>query len=106
QPILLLDQAGNKSMSRCYGNNKLHQNAFVSSKPTPNRENKCQSSTNNFPAVSINELNVDNDLSDTHEFLELYDFGVGNTLLDGLILVFFDGANMDKSYFEVDLTGQ
>ncbi|XP_071963521.1 uncharacterized protein [Antedon mediterranea] len=106
QSIILLNEANNKTVSRCYGKDKRHQNAFVTSKPSPNRDNKCKANTDIYPAIVINELNVDNAESDTHEYIELYDFGVGRTKLDGLMLVFFDGTNDDRSYFEVDLTGQ
>ena len=30
---------------------------------------------------------------DTAEFVELYDGGIGNTPLDGLVVVFFDGGD-------------
>ncbi|MBK8432229.1 MAG: hypothetical protein IPL28_13450 [Chloroflexi bacterium] len=39
------------------------------------------------------------------EFIELYDGGVGNTPLDGLVLVFYNGSN-DLSYLSFDLDGQ
>ena len=38
------------------------------------------------------------------EFVELYDGGVGNTALDGLVLVLFNGSD-DASYDAVDLDG-
>lgn len=55
--------------------------------------------------VVINEINIDPD-NVRKEFIELYDFGVGRTPLDGFSLVFFDGANQDRSYYEVDLSGE
>ena len=39
----------------------------------------------------INEVDADTPGSDTAEFVELYDGGVGNTPLDGLVVVFFNG---------------
>ena len=52
----------------------------------------------------INELDADTPGIDTAEFIELYDGGEGNTPLDGLVLVFFNGAN-DLTYRAVDLNG-
>ena len=51
----------------------------------------------------INEVNVDTPGTTSMDFVELYDGGKGNSPLDGLILVFFNGANQDRSYLEVDL---
>ena len=42
--------------------------------------------------------------TDAAEFVELYDGGVGNTPLDGLVVVFYNGAN-DLSYAAFDLDG-
>lgn len=47
--------------------------------------------------IVINELDSDTPGTDTLEFIELYDGGVGNTPLDGLVLVAYNGAN-DLSY--------
>ncbi len=54
--------------------------------------------------VVINEVDTDNPGDDMAEFIELYDGGVGNTPLDGLVLVFYNGAN-DLTYGSVDLDG-
>ncbi len=54
--------------------------------------------------VLINEVDVDSPSVDTAEFIELYDGGVGNTSLEGLALVFFDGSD-DESYLAIDLDG-
>jgi len=54
--------------------------------------------------ILINELDVDSPSTDTAEFIELYDGGVGNTALEGLVLVFFDGTD-DESYLAIDLDG-
>ena len=40
----------------------------------------------------INEVDADTPGNDAAEFVELYDGGVGNTSLDGLVLVFFNGG--------------
>ena len=54
--------------------------------------------------VIINELDSDTPGVDAAEFVELYDGGVGNTSLNGLVLVFFNGAT-DTSYRAIDLDG-
>ncbi|MBI1369372.1 MAG: hypothetical protein GC162_12055 [Planctomycetes bacterium] len=55
-------------------------------------------------AIVINELDSDTPGTDMAEFVELYDGGVGNTALDGLVLVFFNGST-DTSYAAFDLDG-
>lgn len=57
------------------------------------------------PAVIINEVDADTAGIDTAEFIELYDGGIGNTTLDGLVLVLFNGSD-DASYEAFDLDGQ
>eukprot|EP00118_Oscarella_pearsei_P002112 m.9566 g.9566 ORF g.9566 m.9566 type:complete len:1358 (+) comp21435_c0_seq2:23-4096(+) len=62
-----------------------------------------------FPDIVINELNADDPEVDTHEFLELYDGGKGNTPLDGYIVVLYNGNNdnpPDASYEIIDLAGK
>ena len=39
-----------------------------------------------------NEVDADNPSIDTQEFVELYDGGAGHTAVDGLVVVFFNGA--------------
>ncbi len=46
--------------------------------------------------IVINEVDADTAGSDALEFVELYDGGVGNALLDGLVVVFYNG-NGDTS---------
>ena len=41
--------------------------------------------------VIINEVDADTPGADAAEFVELYDGGVGNTPLDGLVVVFYNG---------------
>ena len=55
----------------------------------------------------INELDADTPGSDSAEFVELYDGGTGNTPLDGLVVVFFEGAtgSGNLSYAAFDLDG-
>ena len=54
--------------------------------------------------VVINELDFDTPGADAAEFIELYDGGAGNTPLDGLAVVLYNGAN-DTSYAAYDLDG-
>src|SRR5262249_12513480 len=55
--------------------------------------------------VIINEIDSDTPGVDDAEFIELYDGGVGNTSLNGLVLVLFDGSS-NTSYNAFDLTGR
>jgi DNA/RNA endonuclease G (NUC1)/methionine-rich copper-binding protein CopC len=55
--------------------------------------------------VIINEIDADTPGTDTAEFIELYDGGVGNTSLTGLVVVLFNGSS-DLSYLAVDLDGR
>ncbi len=54
--------------------------------------------------VLINEVDADQVQTDDAEFVELYDGGVGNTDLSGLVLVFFNGSD-DASYEAFGLDG-
>ncbi|MCO6511569.1 MAG: hypothetical protein J5I65_12325, partial [Aridibacter famidurans] len=42
--------------------------------------------------IVINEIDSDTPGTDAAEFVELYDGGTGNTALDGLVVVFFNGS--------------
>lgn len=55
--------------------------------------------------MRINEVDALTQSGDTREFIELFDGGDGNTALDGLAVVLFDGAT-DNSYQAIDLDGQ
>ncbi|NND01186.1 MAG: hypothetical protein HKN91_00225, partial [Acidimicrobiia bacterium] len=55
--------------------------------------------------IVINEVDADTEGTDSAEFVELYDGGTGNTSLDGLVLVFFNGSN-NQAYEAFDLDGQ
>ncbi|HKQ47705.1 MAG TPA: DUF5689 domain-containing protein [Phycisphaerae bacterium] len=57
------------------------------------------------PVLLINEIDSDTPSDDVAEFVELYDGGVGNTALDGYIVVFFNGSD-DLSYASFDLDGK
>ncbi len=56
-------------------------------------------------SVLINEVDADQTGTDSEEFIELYDGGIGNTSLDGYVLVLFNGSD-DASYGgAIDLDG-
>ena len=55
--------------------------------------------------VLINEVDADTPGSDTAEFIELYDGGDGETSLDGLVMVWWNGKT-DSAYRTIDLSGQ
>lgn len=72
---------------------------------SPNSENITASVTPvNDTVVLINELDADTTGSDTLEFLEIYDGGLGNTSLSGLVVVAYNG-NSDTVYNTFDLEG-
>ncbi|MBC8527068.1 MAG: lamin tail domain-containing protein, partial [Candidatus Cloacimonetes bacterium] len=52
--------------------------------------------------IIINEVDSDTPGTDVLEFIELYDGGVGNTPLDGYVVVLYNGSN-DLSYNAFDL---
>ncbi|MEK6222353.1 MAG: hypothetical protein N2D54_08895, partial [Chloroflexota bacterium] len=54
--------------------------------------------------VIINEVDADQVSTDSAEFIELYDGGVGNTDLSGLSLVLYNGSD-NLSYIAFDLDG-
>lgn len=55
--------------------------------------------------VVINEIDADQEGTDAAEFIELFDGGAGNTSLDGLVLVLYNG-NGDVAYDAIALDGQ
>ena len=71
---------------------------------TPGVENRVQGTVAQPVNVVINEVDADNPSTDANEFIELYDGGAGNTSLDGLVVVLYNGNN-DLSYNAIDLTG-
>ena len=57
-----------------------------------------------LPDIPINEVDADTPSTDTAEFIELYDGGIGNVALDGLSAVLYNGSD-DLSYtpaFDLD----
>ena len=75
--------------------------SYVNALPTPGAANTNATEQVN---IVINELDADTAGTDTAEFLELYDGGVGNSSLSGFIVVLYNGSN-DSSYNTIDLTG-
>ncbi|MEM7084672.1 MAG: T9SS type A sorting domain-containing protein [Bacteroidota bacterium] len=75
---------------------------YAQLEPTPGAANMAPAPV---AEVIINELDADTPGTDTMEFVELYDGGVGNTALDGKVLVFYNGSN-NLSYAAYDLDGQ
>lgn len=65
---------------------------------------QATATTDAAPSVNIliNEVDSDNPGNDAAEFIELYDGGVGNTDLTGLVVVLYNGSN-DLSYAAYDL---
>jgi predicted extracellular nuclease len=61
-------------------------------------------SSGGWADVLINELDADTQGTDTQEFLELFDGGVGNQSLNGYYLVAYNG-NGDQAYRVLDLGG-
>ena len=55
--------------------------------------------------IVINEVDADQTGIDATEFIELYDGGVGSTVLDGLVLVPFNGSDDLSSSPAYDLDG-
>ncbi len=68
--------------------------AYLQATPSPGAENTCPGPVT---SIVINEVDADQTGTDSEEFIELYDGGVGNTPLDGLVLVTYNGSN-DLSY--------
>jgi predicted extracellular nuclease len=80
---------------------------FTAGTPSPrNSSSPVQLCGSVGPAtgVVINEVDSDTPEADAAEFVELYDGGTGNTLLNGLVVVFYNGST-DTSYAAFDLDG-
>ncbi|EBA10599.1 ExeM/NucH family extracellular endonuclease [Roseobacter sp. CCS2] len=56
------------------------------------------------PTFVINEVDADQDGTDSAEFIEIYDGGIGNASLDGLTVVLYNG-NGDAAYDTISLDG-
>jgi hypothetical protein len=98
------------SIGRNTNKTPLNLLSFSLQSPTPGQSNGQPSSSCGaplLPLIVINEVNADNPGSDSAEFVELYDGGVGNTNLSGLIVVFFNGnVDNDTSYLTIGLEGK
>ncbi|MBV1928162.1 MAG: Ig-like domain-containing protein, partial [Gammaproteobacteria bacterium] len=55
--------------------------------------------------IRINEVDADTSGTDTLEFIELYDGGAGNTSLDGLVVVLYNGSDSQSYNSAFDLDG-
>ena len=95
-----LDISGDadKSWSRCRGWERFMQSSFTLGSATPKAFNNCPS-----PPIVVNEVNVAAN-GWANQFIELYDGGIGSQVLDGLVVVLYNGGN-DRSYLALDLTG-
>ncbi|MCK4391275.1 lamin tail domain-containing protein, partial [Candidatus Bipolaricaulota bacterium] len=107
QPQVNEDGAGDSethSNQRCPNGSGGARNTdtYIQATPTPGADNNCPPpvATN----IIINEVDCDTPSTDTLEFVELYDGGAGNTALDGLVVVFYNGGG-DVSYDAFDLDG-
>ena len=98
-PLILPANQVNTSMSRCRSWERLNAHAFTSGTPTPGRDNICS-----LPDFFINEVNVAVDGELTGQFIEIFDGGIGQQPLDGVVVVLYNGKN-SLSYNVVDLTG-
>jgi predicted extracellular nuclease len=56
------------------------------------------------PTFLINEVDADQGDTDAAEFIELYDWGAGNTSLNGVVVVLY-GGETDTAYAAYDLDG-
>ena len=74
---------------------------FIRYNANTSTNNPANQNTRN---IIINEIDADTPGSDIAEFIELYDGGTGNTELDYLAIVFFNGSN-DESYKCFSLDG-
>ncbi|KAI8484184.1 hypothetical protein Bbelb_381380 [Branchiostoma belcheri] len=89
-----------RAISRCGGGNSA---VYVSVRSTPMDVNFCS-----FPdnlTLIINEVNIDtNNSTGSQDFIELWDGGVGNTPLDGVV-VFLYGSHDGTVYKSFSLLG-
>ena len=92
-----------QSFSRCFSPACCNSDAFGVRPKTPGSLNDCPVLPGD---VVINEIHVD-DMSAGYpdQFIELFDGGRGNTSLQYLTLVFFNGQARDLAYFAIDLSG-
>jgi endonuclease/exonuclease/phosphatase family metal-dependent hydrolase len=106
EPQVNEDGAGDKdnhSNQRCPNGEGGARNTsgYIQAPASPAAENQCGGPSTD---LIINETDADTPGSDSLEFVELYDGGAGNSPLDGLVVVFFNG-NGDIAYNAFDLDG-
>ncbi|UII19281.1 T9SS type A sorting domain-containing protein [Fulvivirga ligni] len=106
EPQVNEDAAGDKdvhSLQRYTNGSGGERNTstYVAALPTPGAPNTNVTEPIN---LVINEIDADTPGSDQEEFIELYDGGVGNTPLDGFVVVLYNG-NGDAVYNAIDLSG-
>ncbi|XP_006821860.1 uncharacterized protein LOC102804140 [Saccoglossus kowalevskii] len=95
-----------ESFSRCLGNDPLKLSQFILSAATPGLGNICNGLPTHVtldplsPHIVINEIDIDAE----SQYIELYDGGSGNIILDRLILTLIDGFS-GNVYYSLDLTG-
>ena len=100
-----LGDKNNHSNQRCPNGEGGARNTdtYTQFTPTP-RATNCELPPPPPPSVLINEVDADTPSYDRLEFIELYDGGEGNTALNGLVVVLFNGKG-DVSYDAFDLDG-
>ena len=96
----------NHSNQRCPDGTggQLNTDTYSQFAPTPGGQNICEIVIPIADFMIINEVDADTPGDDVLEFIELYDGGVGNTVLDGLVVVLYNGSD-DLSYtpaFDLD----
>ncbi|XP_078694022.1 uncharacterized protein LOC144923408 [Branchiostoma floridae x Branchiostoma belcheri] len=117
--------ADDESISRCGGLDVNTLSQFQVTYATPGGENNCAPlptvTTSNptvttatprpttrpstsAPNVVINEVNADNPGTDDQEYVELLNKDSTSVNLNGLVLVYYNGAN-DQAYAVIDLSG-
>ncbi len=107
QPQVDEDGAGDKdndSNQRCPNGEGGARNtdSYAQFAPTPGTQNTCGLL---LPSLIINEIDSDMAGTETTEFIELYDGGFGNTALDGLVVVLFNGSDSQSYEPAIDLDG-
>lgn len=95
---LLNDASSTSSLGRCRGWHALMPRSFWVTGKTPLRDNDCT-----FPGIVLNEINIMHYVNLGDIFVELYDGGIGNQSLDGIILALYH-SELDLSFLRIDLT--
>lgn len=85
--------------SGCFDTDNNNVNFSIA---TPNPRNSSSPTYSCSNTLVINETDADTPGTDALEFIELYDGGVGNMSLNGMVVVLYSGAG-DTSYAAYDL---